>query len=76
MIGHLAVSADIIALPDEAGLVASALLDVLVQAVIANVGLASFEVLSENLTFANIKVVIDVLLLPLQSRFESVIGRG
>ena len=70
LIGHLAVSAHIIAFPDEAGLVAASLLDVLVQAVEADIGLASLEKLSKDLALANIKVVADMLLLPLQYNAE------
>lgn len=66
LISHLAVSAHIIAFPNEARLVATSLLDVLVQAVVADIGLASLEEFSEDLAFANVKVVADMLLLPLQ----------
>ena len=67
LVGHLTVSVHIIALPDEACLVTTALLNVSVQAVVTDIGLASLEKLGKDLAFAHVKIVVDVLLLPLQS---------
>lgn len=66
LISHLAVSVHIVSFPDETRLIPTSLLDMSVQAVMADIGLTSFEELSEDLSFAHIKVVTDVLLIPLQ----------
>lgn len=62
---HCAVSANVVALPDEAQLVTSPLLHMLVQAIVAYIGLASLEELCEDFASPHIKVVIDVFVIPL-----------
>ena len=66
LISHLAVSVHVISFPYEACLIPTPLFDMSVQAVVADIGLTPFEELSEDLAFAHIKVVADMLLIPLQ----------
>ena len=68
---HLLVSHDaglvwLIALPQEAGLVPAALLDMPVQAVVRNVGLTTLEPLDTNVSLVQIEVFLVMLVLKLQ----------
>lgn len=68
---HLLVSHDagligLIALPQEAGLVPAALLDMPVQAVVRNVGLTALEPLDTNVPLVQIEIFLVMLVLKLQ----------
>ena len=55
-------------LPQEAGLVTSAILDMPVKAVVCNVGFAPSEELHLNLAIVHVEVGLDVLLLKLDKQ--------
>ena len=70
---HLLVSHDaglvgLVALPQEAGLIPAALLDMPVQAVVRNVGLTILEPLDTNVSLVQIEVLLVMLVLKLQQK--------
>ena len=66
LVGHDTGLASVIAFPQKAGLVTTALLDMPVEAVVSNVGFASLEPLDVNVSLVQIEVLLPVLIFPLQ----------
>ena len=68
LVCHGARLIQLVALPEEAGLIATALLDMPVQAVVCHVGAPSFEVLHLDLAIVPVEVRLRMLLLELQTQ--------
>lgn len=66
LVCHGARLIQLVALPQEAGLIATALLNMPVKAVVCHVGTPSFEVLHLNLAIVPVEVRLRMLLLELQ----------
>lgn len=66
LVTHAARLVHLVALPQEAGLVATALLDMPVKAVVGHVGAAPLEILYPNFAIVPVEVRLHMLLLKLQ----------
>lgn len=65
LVRHCAGLIQLVPLPQEAGLVTSAILDMPVKAIVGNVGFAPSEELHLNLAIVLVEIGLDVLLLKL-----------